>query len=137
MNSRLGANSGVSEVVGEMLMVALVVLLVSAFVAVLPQFLPTKNDPSITILMRNDTQGNITLWHKGGDWIKAEDITIIVANSTKRIRFSRQDFSLVPNKTVFDLGSNIMVHVTYPLEGNETVSLVTPNARIFSGTMGS
>ena len=59
----------VSEVVGEMLMIALVIVLISVFSAALYNFLPTDRDPSINVMMTNDQQ-NITLWHKGGDWVK-------------------------------------------------------------------
>ena len=59
---REDAGRGVSEVVGEMLMVALVIVLLSVFSAALYNYLPTQRDPSVSILMTNDQQ-NITLWH--------------------------------------------------------------------------
>jgi archaeal type IV pilus assembly protein PilA len=128
--------AGVSEVVGEMLMIGLVIILIGVFAAALGNFLPTSRDPSVTILMTNDSQGNITLWHKGGDWVKKEDLTVVVSypNDTLQ-KISSSDsarFVMVPDKTVFDLGSNITVK-TGTLAGNETVSLVTPHARIFTG----
>jgi len=126
-----------SEVVGEMLMIGLVIVLIGVFAAALGNFLPTTRDPSVTILMTNDTH-NITLWHKGGDWIKKEDLTVVISYSNdtlKKIPSSDvAHFILVPgNKTVFDLGSNITVITGEPLKGNETISLVTPSARIFTG----
>ena len=128
---------GVSEVVGEMLMIGLVILLVGVFVAALGNFLPTARDPSVTILMTNDTYGNITLWHKGGDWVKSEDLTVIIGypnDTLKKIPASDlTNFIMVPNKTVFNLGSNITVKTGGILMGNETISLVTPHARIFTG----
>nr|WP_320160198.1 type IV pilin N-terminal domain-containing protein [uncultured Methanoregula sp.] len=128
------ADSGVSEVVGEMLMIALVIVLISVFSAVLFNFLPADRDPSISILMSNDQQ-NITLWHKGGDWVKSDDLTVIIGNETSRISFSHKNggLTLVPDKTVFDLGSNITVRMPADLEGNETVKLVTPHTMIFTG----
>jgi len=39
----------------------------------------------------------------------------------------------VPKKTVFDLGSNITITTDTYFAGDETVSLVTPRANIFSG----
>jgi len=129
--------SGVSEVVGEMLMIGLVILLIGVFAAALGNFLPTARDPSVTILMTTDTtNGTITLWHKGGDWVKKEDLTVVISypNDTLQ-KISSSDstrFVMVPDKTVFDLGSNITVN-TGTLAGNETVSLVTPHVRIFTG----
>ncbi len=134
MNYKKNTDSGVSEVVGEMLMIALVIVLISVFSATLYNFLPTSRDPSINIMMTNDQQ-NITLWDKGGDWVKEEDLTVIVGNDTNRTSFSYQngDLILVPDKPVFDLGSNITVQMHTQLEGNETVKLVTPKTVIYTG----
>jgi FlaG/FlaF family flagellin (archaellin) len=137
MISRPEQESGVSEVVGEMLMIGLVIILIGVFAAALGNFLPTSRDPSVTILMTTDNlNGTITLWHKGGDWVKKEDLTVVVSypNDTlqKILPSDKTNFIMVPDKTVFDLGSNITVHAG-TFAGNETVSLVTPHARIFTG----
>jgi len=134
MICRNAADSGVSEVVGEMLMVALVIVLISVFSAILYNFLPTDRDPSINVMMTNDQQ-NITLWHKGGDWVKIQDLTVIIGNDTNRTSFSYRNGNLIliPNKTVFDLGSNITVQTRTFFEGNETVKLVTPRTVIYTG----
>ena len=47
MSWKKDAECGVSEVVGEMLMIALVIVLLSVFSATLLQFLPADRDPSI------------------------------------------------------------------------------------------
>jgi archaeal type IV pilus assembly protein PilA len=134
MNYKKDTDSGVSEVVGEMLMIALVVVLLSVFSATLYTILPTDRDPSVTVMMNNDRQ-NITLWHKGGDWVKFEDLTVIIGNETTRTSFSRGrgGLLLVPDKTVFDLGSNITIRMPSDLEGNETVKLVTSKTVIYTG----
>jgi len=128
---------GVSEVVGEMLMIGLVIILIGVFAAALGNFLPTARDPSVSVLLSNDTSGTITLWHKGGDWVKREDLTVVVSYTNDTLqKISSSDstrFIMVPNKTVFDLGSNITVKTGGLLTGNETISLVTPHARIFTG----
>ncbi|MCK9630627.1 MAG: type IV pilin N-terminal domain-containing protein [Methanoregula sp.] len=132
-------DSGVSEVVGEMLMVALVIVLLAVFSAALYNYLPTDRDPSITIKMSNDTR-NITLWHKGGDWVKKVDLTVVIgtADSSRRIPWNNANFTLVPDKDVFDLGSNITVTVSQDLDlwGNESVKLVTPHTVIYTGRIG-
>jgi archaeal type IV pilus assembly protein PilA len=134
MMCKRDADAGVSEVVGEILMIVLVIVLLSVFSAALFNFLPTDRDPSINVMMSNDQQ-NITLWHKGGDWVKFEDLTVIVGNETNRSSFSYKNGNLilVPNKTVFDLGSNITVQMPTSLEGNETVKLVTSHTVIYTG----
>jgi len=139
MRCRDVPDTGVSEVVGEMLMIALVVVLLSVFSAALYNFLPTDRDPSISIMMTSDRQ-NITLWHKGGDWIKYDDLMVIIGNKTDRTSFSpgKGGLILVPDKTVFDLGSNITITMpaNQPLEGDETVKLVTSRTVIYSGKVG-
>ncbi len=136
MTSRDYSENGVSEVVGEMLMIGLVVILIGVFAAALGNFLPTARDPSVTILMTADnTNGTITLWHKGGDWVKKEDLTVVISYPDDTIqKNSSAEFVMVPYKSVFDLGSSITVKTrTGTLAGNETVSLVTPGSRIFTG----
>ena len=127
---------GVSEVIGEMLMIGLAVVLISVFASVLGNFLPSAHDPSVSILLTNE-QGNITLWHKGGDWVNAQELRVIVGNDSFRKSFSPQDpeFAMVPDKAVFQLGSTITVRTGLSFSGDESVSLVTDHARIFSGTV--
>lgn len=139
-------SEGVSEVVGEMLMIGLVVILVSVFASILFNFLPADRDPVVAIRMSNDRQ-NITLWHKGGDWVKAGDLTVRLGNDTWQYPGSytynrtytdpATQFSLMhPDdqaKEVFDLGSNITIRYARGFEGNESVRLVTSHAVIYSG----
>ena len=142
---------GVSEVVGEMLMIALVIILLSVFSAALYNYLPVDREPTVTIMMTNDTLGNVTLWHKGGDWVNAEDLSVItgiIGNDTWRrtytynetVRDSSRQFMLAhPNnqiKKVFDLGSNITVKMDHAPFGNESIRLVTSRAVLYSGRIG-
>lgn len=134
--------SAVSEVVGEMLIIAIVLILVSIFSASLPSYLPSERSPTVTIMMSHDSDGNITLWHKGGDWVKANSIRMIVSNNTTyqtsyRLNDPVHGFILVPDTQAFDLGSTITVDWGKPLEGNEKVVLATDRAVIFSGSVGS
>ena len=127
-------------------MISLVLLLVAVFGASLGNCLPTERAPTVTVMMTNTTD-SITLYHKGGDWVQASDLEVIVSN------FSSEDkqvckyrspqsgefdagkhFNLSPEKQVFDLGSSITVH--YAVTGNEQVSLVTPRAVLFTGEVG-
>jgi len=133
-------STAVSEVVGEMLMIGIVLILVSIFSASLSDYLPSERSPTVTITMGNDTAGNITLWHKGGDWVKAETLRVIVSDAsgmtTSYTLKGNPSFILVPYAQAFDLESNITVIRNTPLTGNESVSLATDRAVIFSGTVG-
>ena len=137
----------VSEVVGEMLMIGLAIILISVFASVAGNFLPSAHDPVITILVTNDTLGNATLWHKGGDWVRADELEVIVGDDEFRPKFHynrtytdpEDQFLLVPAKDTFDLGSSITIRGKLALNRdfgrNDTISLVTPRARIFSGAI--
>jgi len=130
----------VSEVVGEMLMISLVLILVAVFSASLADHLPLERVPSVTIKVTNDTAGTIMLWHKGGDWVKADSLRVRVFETdgdvtTYTLRNSPV-FALVPDADSFDLESNITVSRGQPLLGNESVSLFTDRAVLFSGSIG-
>ena len=128
----------VSEVVGEMLMIGIVLILVAVFTASLADFIPSSRSPTVTIIMSNDTGGNITLWHKGGDWVKAETLRVIVSNTTGMTTYTANSdppFILVPDKQAFDLESNITVIRNLPFTRDECISLATDRAVIFSGTV--
>jgi len=128
----------VSGVVGEMLMIGIVLIIAGVFTASLADYLPSERNPSVTIIMNNDTGGNFTLWHKGGDWVKAETIRVIVSNATDRTTYtltSEVPFIIVPDTQAYDLDSNITVTRNSPFLGDEQVDLATDRAVIFSGTI--
>lgn len=132
-------NSAVSEVVGEMLMIGLVLILVSVFTASLADYLPSERSPAVTIRMGNDTSGHIVLWHKGGDWVKADSLKVIVSNASSMETYtlkSSPPFTLVPDQQAFDLGGSITVSCGRPILGDEEVVLATDRAVLFSGRTG-
>lgn len=133
MRVLLSAEDGVSEVVGEMLMIALVLILIAIFSASLSAFVPLERDPSVTIMM-NSSKDTVTLWHKGGDWVKKSDLTVIIQNKTVTEKFAKNEFELIPDAQSFDLGARIIV-TTDLLEGGDEVEvrLVTPRAMLFTG----
>ncbi len=122
-------------------MIGLAIILISVFASVMGNFLPKAHDPSITILVTNDSPQQITLWHKGGDWVRGEELKVIFGDDETRDTYifnktySDQDrhFQLLPKKETFDLGSNITITTQREITCNDTVILVTPRASIFSG----
>ena len=58
-----------------------VLLLVAIFAVSLNNCLPTERAPTVTVMITNTTE-NITLYHKGGDWVQASDLEVIVSNFT-------------------------------------------------------
>ena len=121
-------------------MVGLVLLLVAVFSSTLSSFLPIERSPTVTIMVTNDTHGNIIFWHKGGDWVRVSDLKIIVTNSQTThnyVHLSGDTRTVaVPDAMTFDTGSNLSVHLD-GLEGNESVTLASPRAVLFSGHLGA
>ncbi|MFA7562159.1 MAG: type IV pilin N-terminal domain-containing protein [Methanoculleus sp.] len=137
-------DDAVSEIVGEMIMISLVLLLVAVFAVSLGNLLPTERAPTVNVMM-DQTDNTITLYHKGGDWVQAKDLEVIVSSGSSPLRKYRnppsdelfdaeEHFTLSPKKQVFDIGSSITV--TCEVIGDETVRLVTPRVVIFSGEVG-
>ncbi|MFA4859735.1 type IV pilin N-terminal domain-containing protein [Methanoregula sp.] len=140
MRTTDSSGTAVSEVVGEMLMIGIVLILVAVFSASLSNYLPSERSPTVTILMSNDTAGNITLWHKGGDWVKTDALKVIItdANGMTNVSTMRSTppFIPVPGTQAFDLDGNITIIRSHPLIGDEQVVLATDRAVIFSGRIG-
>jgi len=130
-------NTAVSEIVGEMLMLTIVLILVAVFAANAGNILPPARDPTVNVIAEGSpgeaAHMNITLYHKGGDWIKKGDLTVVVSWEENMIRFRSDNspFIMEPDKATFDLGSRITI-VKIPANYAK-VTLVTPRKVVFSG----
>ena len=131
-----------------MLMIAIVLILVAVFSSQLADYLPSERSPTVTIRVSNDGRGNITLWHKGGDWVKTGSLRVVVFNQSYRMDDPDHKFILGRaewmtdqsfSDRTFDLGENITVDIQRPLtedEKEKTITLATDKAVVFSGTIG-
>jgi len=146
MQKNSSRNQAVSEVVGEMLMIGLVLILAAVFTSQLPNYLPSERSPTVTIMMSNDTSGNITLWHKGGDWVKVSTLKVIISDPSEGLSeqftsANTTNFIFVPDPAeandtqAFDLGDNITVISGENLDDNTTVKLATDRAVLFTGVL--
>lgn len=135
-------DDAVSELVGEMLMLTIVLILLAIFSATASNYLPPPRDPSVTIVVDgpdNETDPvnyiDLCLYHKGGDWIKKSDLTVIISENEKSIiwkyPYSNESFSLQPDSQSFNLGDCIVI--THIPKTSYEVLLVTPRAVVFSG----
>jgi FlaG/FlaF family flagellin (archaellin) len=135
----------VSGVVGEMLMIGIVLVLAAVFTSQLPNYLPSERSPTVTIMMSNDTSGNVTLWHKGGDWVKVSTLKVIITtpgiNSGRYTSADPSTFIFVPDPAetddtqTFDLGGNITIISGLTFYENTTVALATDRSVLFSGAV--
>lgn len=108
----------VSSVISEVLLIALVLILVPIVTISLMNQLPEDRVPTVTIIGKISPDG-ITFSHKGGDYIKKEDIRLIVRSKTasgfKDSEFFNPYINIAWNDkpaTIFDLGSVLTLSST-------------------------
>ena len=117
----------VSAVIGEVLMISLVLILVPMVTVYLLNQMPEDRVPSVTIKMGSvSSSGEIHLYHKGGDWVKREQIHVTVDGAEEKNW-------KIPNQT-FDLGDNLTLS---GMSSGKRISLVVHNTVLFSGMAGS
>lgn len=124
-------NDAVSSVVGEMLMIVLVLLLVPMVTITLMNQIPDNRVPTVTITMSN-TPTDITLYHKGGDYLLKSDITVIVRGVSETF-FDSKSITFSSDRQTFDLGDRMTISAV-PKSG-DSISLVVKNAVVFSGVV--
>lgn len=140
-------DDAVSSVVGEMIMIALVIILVALFATSAFSLIPGGREASVDVAMKNATGGTpapgdttVIFWHKGGDWVEDKDLTVVVIGEDRgRKEYDSRSpaFCLhdhAGNETAtFDLGAYLSVTLNPALEYGDTVRLVTQNSVIYSG----
>ena len=82
------SDDAVTSVVGEILLMALVIILVSLFAASAFDLLPGDRQSAVDVSMSYDKTNKIlSFWHKGGDWIAGDDLAVtLTAAQEKRCR---------------------------------------------------
>ena len=116
-----------TSVVGEILLMALVIILVSLFAASAFDLLPGDRQSVVDVSMSyDDANKTLSFWHKGGDWIAGEDLTVTLTKSdgTKSVltQKSLTDCEGQP-KVVFDLGGCYTVKLPDDYPTTESVSI--------------
>ena len=110
MNGKTDTNEkddAATSVVGEILLMALVIILVSLFAASAFDLLPGDRQSVVDVSMQINDDKTLSFWHKGGDWIDGDDLTVTLtaANGQKYTPSEKYltDYQGV-DKLVFDLG---------------------------------
>ena len=105
------SDDAVTSVVGEILLMALVIILVSLFAASAFDLLPGDRQSAVDVSMEKGTD-TVTFWHKGGDWIDGSELSasLTEADGTKHVLETKslQD-CFGAEKRVFDLGGSYTV----------------------------
>ena len=138
MNWKIDVNEkddAVTSVVGEILLMALVIILVSIFAASAFDLLPGDRQSAVDVSMsiNGDT---ISFWHKGGDWIEGSELSASLTESDgkKHIleKVSLRD-CFGDEKLVFDLGGNYTVKLPTSLPaGTVNIRLTTSDSVLYA-----
>lgn len=138
MNWKIDVNEkddAVTSVVGEILLMALVIILVSLFAASAFDLLPGDRQSAVDVSMsiNGDT---ISFWHKGGDWIEGSELSASLTESDgkKHIleKVSLRD-CFGDEKLVFDLGGNYTVKLSTSLPaGTVNIRLTTSDSVLYA-----
>jgi len=118
----------VTSVVGEILLLALVIVLVSLFSVSALSLLPGERELTADIVLEdyNPSLHNLSFWHKGGDWIDASKISVTVITESGD-KYTLEKIALKDckgiDKAVFDLGGNLITEVPSVLWGSGLCSV--------------
>ncbi|MBN1167081.1 MAG: type IV pilin [Methanospirillaceae archaeon] len=129
----------VSPVIGEALMIGLILLIIPFVSIAIMSELPGNRVPTVTILLDYD-EPNLILYHKGGDYLVRDDITVIVRHlrGEEVYRDDGGDMTFVsdvsPDSRTFDLGDRYMIDTSSLTSPNE-VRVVARNAVVFTGVI--
>ena len=121
MNGKFDTNKrddAATSVVGEILLMALVIILVSLFAASAFDLLPGDRQSVVDVSMSYDKDAKtISFWHKGGDWIDGDDLTVtLTEGNTKKTLEEKSLTDWKSNeKVVFDLGGCYTVNLPAPV----------------------
>ena len=129
------SDDAVTSVVGEILLMALVIILVSLFAASAFDLLPGDRQSAVDVSMsiNGDT---ISFWHKGGDWIEGSELSASLTESDgkKHIleKVSLRD-CFGDEKLVFDLGGSYTVKLPTSLPaGTVNIRLTTSDSVLYA-----
>lgn len=134
-------DEGVTSVVGEMLLIALVLILVSLFAASAFNLLPGERDTIVDVSMninKSSDPPTLEFWHKGGDWVDGDELTIILTPITEgeRVPFDKNNCSLTDcfgnEAAVFDLGGCYAVDLSGVSSNNYSIRLTTADSVIYA-----
>ena len=139
MNGKTDTNKrddAATSVVGEILLMALVIILVSLFAASAFDLLPGDRQSVVDVSMSVNDDNTLSFWHKGGDWIDGNDLTVTLtaANGQKCTLTAKSltDYQGV-DKLVLDLGGCYTVNLPAPVpEGIVSIRLTSTDSVLYA-----
>ena len=131
------SDDAVTSVVGEILLMALVIILVSLFAASAFDLLPGDRQSVVDVSMSYDKTNKIlSFWHKGGDWIEGADLTAAMTDA-EGTKYPLPKVALTDcfevEKLVVDLGGNYTVKLPTSLPaGTVNIRLTTSDSVLYA-----
>lgn len=125
----------VSSVVGEMLMLAAVVIILAIVSINAQALLPPPREPVVTVIMKN-TSNTVSFYHKGGDPVRVGDLSVVIGGERNSSFLLNSRVTPDPD-ILFDIGDTITAGKKNgeQLKKGETVRLVTSRAVLYSGVI--
>ena len=123
-----------TSVVGEILLMALVIILVSLFAASAFDLLPGDRQSVVDVSMSVNNDNTLSFWHKGGDWIAGDDLTVtLTEGNTKKTlgEKSLKDWK-GDDKVVFDLGGCYTVKLDPIPTGEVSIRLTSSDSVLYA-----
>ena len=138
MNGKTDTNKrddAATSVVGEILLMALVIILVSLFAASAFDLLPGDRQSVVDVSMSVNDDNTLSFWHKGGDWIAGDDLTVTLTEGTTKQTLEETSLTDWESnaKVVFDLGGCYTVNLPAPVpEGIVNIRLTSPDSVLYA-----
>lgn len=127
-------DDAVSELVGEMLMLTIVLIMMAVFASSASDVLPPARDPSVTIL-QVQPGSQVELYHKGGDAIPWSELRIMVDGVDKKENCGLNGLAAPADPyELLDLGGYIYIPTSVAGTGSH-IKLATPRAVIWTGVV--
>ena len=126
-----------TSVVGEILLMALVIILVSLFAASAFDLLPGDRQSVVDVSMSYDKdEKTISFWHKGGDWIDGDDLKVTLTDEFGQKHTPTEKYLTDYQggvKLVFDLGGCYTVNLPAPVpEGIVNIRLTSTDSVLYA-----
>ena len=139
MNGKTDTNKrddAATSVVGEILLMALVIILVSLFAASAFDLLPGDRQSVVDVSMQINDDKTLSFWHKGGDWIDGDDLKVTLTDKSGQ-KHTLTATSLTDYqggyKLVFDLGGCYTVNLPAPVpEGIVNIRLTSTDSVLYA-----
>ncbi len=128
-------DDGITSVAGEMLILALILILISLFAMSAFNLLPGERDTIVDVSM-NESVDTLFFWHKGGDWVEGKEISAVLTPTAGGDKIILEKVLLTDcrnnESAVFDLGGCYAVDISSVPFDSYSLRLTTADSVIYA-----